>query len=305
MPGDDTGRTTGQVGSTGVAGDSTTGPVPPGELVILHDGDVFDYGEVDLSGTRFEVFAVTNAGAGPATGILGVPLAPPFHFTGGAFPGSAGTCGATLGPEEVCLIDVELAPVELGDVVGELRVAHDDGEASLGLTGYGVGASPNLLVNPGGEDQGTPPPGWTNTGAGEWVAGPMGANPIMPLEGRSMLHGDVGPNSQFVLMQAVDISGWAGFVDEGTLRVSFDGYVANGGGVDQYRVRVRYRDELGGQLDWFNLDWGSAPAWTPVTDTRLAPPGTRTLEVELYCRKFNGERCDAYFDGLELRGLHP
>ena len=55
-------------------------------------------------------FPLDNTGAVDATTVGGGGLAAPFQFTGGSFPGTAGTCTATINPATPCDIDVTFAP---------------------------------------------------------------------------------------------------------------------------------------------------------------------------------------------------
>ena len=114
-----------------------------------------------------------------------------------------------------------------------------------------------------------------------------------------------GPNAQFVLQQLVAIDSWASLVDAGTLRIHAAGQTRNAGSYDQHRIRVRYLDELGMQLEQFSSTWAVGYGWQPVEDLRLAPVGTRSLQVELVCNNTGGDACGAYFDALELRGQYP
>lgn len=316
-PGDSTGPGSTSVdvddGSSGQAttGDTSTGePIDDDAVLLITDGPLYEWGPVELPQSDQHTFTVTNVGEGEALNMAGQPLTGPYDYVGGAYPGDAGSCGQILAVGESCLVRVVFTPPELGLHDSALTLTHGNGsEVTCALRGGGAGRSENLLVNPGGEDEGSPPPGWTETDAGSWAAGLfMGGPPVF--EGDGYIHASTGPaGPSFSLVQEVGVSTWSTTIDQGAMRFSFAGrargYQFN---ADEFRMLVLYRDAAGSVLDEFDTGWepgGFGMGWQLHQNERTAPPGTVTLEVELRCLLNQGEYCDAYFDALELQAVYP
>jgi hypothetical protein len=302
-PSDSTGTTTGAVGgTTDEPPPVTTGDGAP--LLSLSDGPTYDFGDVVTNQAVAHVFTLTNRGDGDATG-LDAAVAAPFDVPGG-FPGNAGDCGPTLPAGGQCGLELRFAPTELGRHAATLTVSHDQGPAlARELGGGAIGQSANLLVNGGGETIGTPPPGWTVT-LGAWEANVYAAE-AAPYAGSAYLLSGGGPNNDdFALRQDIDLGAWSTTVDAGQLRIALSGWArAYAAGNDEHRIRLHFRDAGGSTLSLWTSNYASQPAWTQYTDERLAPAGTRTLQVELNCRKQSGSICHAYFDALDVRASYP
>lgn len=289
--------------------ESTSAPMTTtgGGMAVLSisDGSAFEFGDVATGGQLSHLFTVTNDGDAEATGLTGA-VAAPFSLPGG-FPGAGGSCGGVLGPGDGCTVEVVFAPGELGRHAATLTVSHDAGtDATRDVGGGAIGQTDNLLENAGGESSGEPPPGWTPI-AGEWITGAVLAE-VSPAAGDGYFYSDTGPNStDFVLLQDVDVSAWAYTADQSALRISFSGQGrgwASGQG-DEHRIRVHYLDGGGSAVEVWTTDYQDVTEWQLYADERVAPAGTRTVRVELNCRKSSGTWCNAYFDALELRASYP
>lgn len=331
-PGADTGSETGEVStSTSALTSAVTTELPPGDTtapplmttgpdddtseglpgtpeLVISDGPVFDFGDVGLGEAAQGLLEVINVGGGVATGMTGTASSAPFSFAGGAYPGAGGDCGDSLAPGSGCLVVVELAPSYFGPFQGQLRVEHDAGEASAELVGRGVGASTNLLVNPGGERLGSPPPGWSDSGPGNWVAEPPTS--VMPYEGVSIISAADGLSGPaYVLQQIVSLEDdngtWSPLIDSGELQMSFTAWARSRIGDDLYRIRLRYRDALAVTLGEYLTPWDSIPEWTEITLSETLPTGARSVVVELMCMKMQGTLCSGYFDALDLHVEYP
>lgn len=295
----------------GSADDTTTGGPSTASvggiaMLAIAEAPTHDFGPIPIRGQSTYALTVTNEGDAEATGLGPAVIAAPFALNG-PFPGNAGTCGPSLAVGQACLVEVAFTPTELGPSMGTLTIGHDDGGASCDLLGAGTGQSGNLLVNPGGESVGSPPPGWTAAGAGTWVAGSLAAPFPSPIQGAAYLMATTGPsNVDFVLRQDVSVSAWASAIDTAALRLAFEGqarsYQLDN---DELRIRVEYRDAGNTVLELWDTNWVTTAAWQAWSDDRLAPVGTRTIRVELMCRKSAAEYCDAYFDALDLHAAYP
>jgi hypothetical protein len=291
------------------APDDTSEPTSAGEgsaLLVISDAPMLDFGPVMVGATDDRVLTVTNLGDTAAAGLAGAPIGGGFDYAGGAFPGDAGTCGPSLGAGQACEVALRFAPGTLGQHLATFTVTYDGGaEATRPVTGGGTGKSGNLLVNPGGEQGGNDPPlGWTSDGVGRWLTGAW----VTPREGSLFIGSDVAPDGvEIWLFQDVAIAdAWVPLVEGSLLRFVLSGYARNYGlGDDVYRIRVRYRDGAGVDLDEWDSGWLTSDTWQPLDDSRVAPPATRVVRVQLGCLRSGGTYCDAYYDALDLQAAYP
>ncbi|MCH9680648.1 MAG: hypothetical protein K0V04_04370, partial [Deltaproteobacteria bacterium] len=292
---------------TTAAIDPTTGGTNP--LIEISDGPSFDFGPIDTSSASTHLFQITNAGDDVATGLGGSDPGGAFTYTGGGYPGDNGTCGAQLDDGDSCTVEIRFGPDALGLLFGTLTIDYDQGQAIRSMQGGGAGTSGNLLDNPGGENTGTPPPGWTNTNpqVWTWIAGVFGDGENFPFAGSNYITSDAGPNNQpYQLTQVVDVGTWVATIDADAIRFEFVGSARSlVSGNDDYRMIVRYLDGAGNNLEAATTNWQSSETWTTYGDNRTAPVGTRSIEVELGCQKSSGGICHAYFDALQVRAVYP
>ncbi len=310
---DTTGPTGPDESSTNPGDDSSTGPLATdgGEapMLVIAEAPLHDFGDVALGDDDTVLLMVSNEGTGAATGMAGQALTAPFGYVGGSYPGVGGDCGDTLDPAASCTIEVEFSPAELGPYTDTLAVTYDGAamDATCDLIGGGAGDSGNLLLNPGGENTGYPPPDWQIVGGGDWWAGVIFDDPA-PHAGSSYLLADTGPDSPsvFTLRQDVDVSAWADLIDAGLLSFSFEGWARTYfNDNDYFRFRIRFRDDAGMVIEVWNTDWQTSDVWELHDDMRTMPAGTRSLRVDLGCEKFGGTYCNAYFDAMDLRVSYP
>jgi hypothetical protein len=117
-------------------------------VLSLSDGPSFDYGVLPVGGAGAHTFTLANTGLGSALAIAPSGLGGPFVFAGGTYPGTAGTCGATLAAGASCTLVVTFAPSATGGAARALTIAYNDGVAARSvaeaLTGTGV--APALLA---------------------------------------------------------------------------------------------------------------------------------------------------------------
>lgn len=109
--------------------------------ILSYDGaDPFSFGSILGGQTGYSTITVTNSGAGTISTITDLAFQGPYAYTGGAYPGTNGTCGTTLAAADSCLLEVEFqAPVTAGSYQGELMLDYFDGQEnqslSISLTG--------------------------------------------------------------------------------------------------------------------------------------------------------------------------
>ena len=95
------------------------------ELAVLElsDSDPFDFGVSPLNTPAVKLFNITNSGTADATTVAGA-VAAPFAFVGGSYPGTGGTCGATIAIGQTCSIAVEFVPQAIGAATSDLEISY-------------------------------------------------------------------------------------------------------------------------------------------------------------------------------------
>lgn len=135
-----------QVLNLGVAG--TSGPPA---LLTSTDSPTYDYGNVNKNTTSSRTFTVTNTGGVPATVMAdGAGLAAPFNWKGGTYPGTAGTCAATLAAAATCTVVVDFAPTAITSSSDAYLIGYNDGVTtqtlSEGVQGAGINTAPTVAA---------------------------------------------------------------------------------------------------------------------------------------------------------------
>ncbi|MCB0367798.1 MAG: choice-of-anchor D domain-containing protein, partial [Bdellovibrionales bacterium] len=114
-------------------------------LLSLSDGPTYDYGTQAIGSTNDHIFTMNNTGGLPATALLDLGLTAPFSFKGGSYPGTGGTCSATLAASASCVLVVTYAPTTTGIHTDTIQVSYNDGLApqtvSRDLQGTGAAAA--------------------------------------------------------------------------------------------------------------------------------------------------------------------
>ncbi|MCA9325933.1 choice-of-anchor D domain-containing protein, partial [Candidatus Saccharibacteria bacterium] len=108
-------------------------------VLTISDGPTYDFGTVVVSSNNEHSFTVDNTGGVTATAISGVALSAPYSFKGGSFPGTGGTCGATLAAAASCSVVVAYDPVTTGATSDTFQINYNDGtgpqNVSVGVQG--------------------------------------------------------------------------------------------------------------------------------------------------------------------------
>ena len=124
---------------------------PPASITIS-DGATYDFGPVAQNGTKDKLFTLTNAGGVPATAMTGGALAAPYSYKGGTYPGTGGTCAATLAATQTCNVVLSFSPTALGSQAATFALNFNDGlsaqTSNRPLIGLGV-APASLLISDG------------------------------------------------------------------------------------------------------------------------------------------------------------
>ena len=106
-----------------------------------------NYGGVATGSTHDQIFTITNNGQTNATTISGAGLAAPFSFSGGSYPGTSGTCGASLVAGGSCNIEITYAPVSPNSNTDTAQLNYNDGIGAntLNISLSGVANTPALI----------------------------------------------------------------------------------------------------------------------------------------------------------------
>lgn len=116
--------------------------------LTISGGPIYNFGTVATGGSALKTFTVTNTGGLQATALSENGLAAPFGFSGGVYPGTGGTCGASLNAGATCSLVIQFAPTGTGLMSDTMSLAYFDGSASVTTTRsvQGTGAAPALLT---------------------------------------------------------------------------------------------------------------------------------------------------------------
>jgi len=116
--------------------------------VILSDGVTYNYGSHQKGLSSCKYFSVSNLGTQSATSLQASTsdaLAGAFHYLGGSYPGTGGTCGATLASDASCTIRVCFSPTSTGvqseSIVLDYLSGTSTATAVRAISGTGVTVS--------------------------------------------------------------------------------------------------------------------------------------------------------------------
>jgi hypothetical protein len=101
--------------------------------LLVPSVSTWDYGTIGLSQTSDKSITITNSGTSTATAMAaGTPaMSAPFGFKGGSYPGTGGTCGATLAGQATCTIVVTYSPTnDPAPVTDIARISYNDGSST-------------------------------------------------------------------------------------------------------------------------------------------------------------------------------
>jgi hypothetical protein len=160
----------------------------------------------------------------------------------------------------------------------------------------------NLILNPGCEDSliNGEIPHWVEVRGTDWQNRESGNPPSY--EGNNMFFAGVSQTAE--LQQDIDVSIFTASIDSGTQYFYFEGYVRSysQNPPDHSRLILKYLDlPKTTLLDSLDLGENSnTDDWLLLSDTMLAPIGTRFIRITLFSIKYNGSNNDGYFDGLSL-----
>ena len=159
--------------------------------------------------------------------------------------------------------------------------------------------APNLLANPGAEQQPVTSHGWTAV-SGDWtIARGDDAGGIGTHAGESFFWG--GQSAVAELFQDVDLGELAGYLGAATRTIRFVGYLGSwSGDTDAADVVLEARDASGTVLAQSTSAPASPDIWTRREIAFDLPPGTASVRVRLLASRVQGSDNNAYFDSVGL-----
>ncbi|MCB9073873.1 MAG: choice-of-anchor D domain-containing protein, partial [Bdellovibrionaceae bacterium] len=120
-----------------------------GEAKLTFNPSSVQFGSVAVGQTGSTSVEITNDGDLAASSISPSDLAEPFSFLGGSYPGTGGTCMATLSAHQKCTIVLAYAPkaMSMSDTT-ELEFSYNNGTsaAKVHLSLQGAHLAPAVLV---------------------------------------------------------------------------------------------------------------------------------------------------------------
>ena len=102
-----------------------TGAAPA--LLTISDSPTYTYPTLAVGSTSDKTLTISNAGGVSAIGMSGSGLTGMFAFKGGTYPGSGGTCAASLAPTLTCTVVITYAPTTVASHSATVTMNYNDG----------------------------------------------------------------------------------------------------------------------------------------------------------------------------------
>jgi hypothetical protein len=162
------------------------------------------------------------------------------------------------------------------------------------------GASDNLLLNPGAEDELA---GWTTTaGIVESIlSGDCAGN--LAVEGERLFAvGGVCTESPYgEAQQVVDVAGFASQIAEGGTKARFGGYLSDYQGTDLPEFRLDFLDENGDSISSTPTYGINSGEWVLFNEAAEVPADCQAIRFVLMGTRQSGTDNDSYFDEMFLK----
>lgn len=114
-----------------------------GPSAIISGNPSLDYGMVTIGNTADITLTLQNQTGETLTSLNPFSIAAPFSFKGGAFPGTGGTCGATLAAGVSCTAILEFAPTSAGPFNHNVIIGFTNGATQVESVGVNVTGTGN------------------------------------------------------------------------------------------------------------------------------------------------------------------
>lgn len=102
--------------------------------ITISPASPYAFGLLAVGSSADVMFTLRNVGSARATSLSAGVLAAPFRFKGGAYPGTGGTCTASLAAATNCTVVVSYVPVVTGSNTGTVTFSYNDGASPRLLT---------------------------------------------------------------------------------------------------------------------------------------------------------------------------
>lgn len=95
---------------------------------------LYDFGSQWIDSESEATFTITNIGKITASELGGTFTYSAYEYKGGVFPGSGGSCGTSLSPNDSCTVVVTFRPVYVGTFNEYLRISYNNGAVLTNTT---------------------------------------------------------------------------------------------------------------------------------------------------------------------------
>lgn len=109
-------------------------PVVSPALLNLSEAPTLDFGTVSVGSSLSKTLTLNNTGGGKAENINASALPAGFHYVGGSFPGTSGTCTPSLNAGQSCTLRLEFKPVNVVTYSGNLSLSYFDATKNTTVT---------------------------------------------------------------------------------------------------------------------------------------------------------------------------
>jgi N-acetylneuraminic acid mutarotase len=138
-------------GSSATSSGSGTTAAPAS--LTISGGSTFNFNIVAVGASADNTFTVTNGGGQATASLSASALSAPYSYKGGTFPGTGGTCGASVATGASCTFVVTFSPSSATTSPATLTLSYGDGTgatqtASVTLSGTGANIA-SLQMNNG------------------------------------------------------------------------------------------------------------------------------------------------------------
>lgn len=102
----------------------------PAAVISFDPGAIWDFGSQFVGSNSSKLITIENSGNAAAQILTTSFMNAPFSYTGGAFPGAGGDCGAQLNAGESCTFAVDFTPGVAGNFASQFVLQYNDSRSS-------------------------------------------------------------------------------------------------------------------------------------------------------------------------------
>ncbi len=284
---------------------TTTAGATDEPLLAFSDGVSYDFELRPITTLSHHEFTVTNIGRMSAQSVTVSVLDSGVGHD--SFAIGRSNCGDVLDPGQMCAVEVAFMPTLFGLHGATLLAEYDTPTtslfAALDMTGTGIGATDNLLVNGDGEtgaDGESPPPGWTAV-SGIWQV--TGSPLIAAYEGDQYIWPGIGIGglSQYSVRQQIPVTNLTTWGDAEGIEFHVRSWLRSFEfGNDPAHYTMGFYDGGFSPLGEVVGPISTSEAWVELQSSEVAPAGTEVTQLSLECELQSGSACSAFFDGMEV-----